>query len=167
MTRIVGCIGGFDFERDGPWANFVHDEQLSGQAFDGFKRSKGFRDFVEVHMPVALADQWHERADLALVIETHGEVIQNYIALFPPTPGSKQEKHLTTYLNIIEKCPDPYFYLAVVGALSEEAYCFQRPGLTPKEFEYFTEGSFSLGGLYILRPSFILRHLLPRSFRSH
>lgn len=164
---VVGSLADADSARPGPWANFVNDEQLSDRAFDSFKRSKAFKDFVEVQMPVVLADRWHERVDMALVIEAHGEVIQNYITRFPPRSGSKQEKYLNTYLNLIEKCPDPYFYLAVVGALTEEAYCLQRPGLTTEQFGYFRKGSFSLGGLYLLRPSFILRHLLPRSFRSH
>lgn len=167
MTRVRFSKGDWTFDLEGPWANFVHDEQLSGQAFDGFKRSKRFKDFVEVRAPVALADLWHVQADMAVIIDAHREVIRDYISVFPPKPRSKQDKHLTTYLNLIDKCPDPYFYLAVVGAMSEEVYCLQRPGLTPVEFDHYTKGSFSLGGLYVLRPSFILRPLLPRSFRNH
>ena len=160
-------LAGPDALRNSPWANFVCDEQIADPAFDGFKRSKRFKDFVEVRVPVALADQWHDPADMALVIEAHRGAIQDFVTVFPPTPGSKQEKHLVTYLNLIEKSPNPDFFLAVVGAFSEEAYCLQRPGLTAAEYGHFTKGSFSLGGLYIARPSFILRHLLPRSFQTH
>lgn len=167
MTGVMGGIGDWASDRGGPWTNFVQDGQLSAPAFDGFKRSKGFKDFVEVRAPTALAELWHDQVNMAVIIDAHREVILDYVAVFPPKPGSKQEKYLATHLNLIEKCPDPYFYLAVVGAMSEEVYCLQRPGLTPEEFEHFSKGSFSLGGLYILRPSFILRHLLPRSFRNH
>lgn len=167
MTRVRFSKGDWTFDLKGPWANFVHDSQLSGQAFDGFKRSKRFKDFVEVRAPLALADLWHDRADMAVIMDAHREVILDYISVFPPKPGSQQDKYVTTYLKLIDKCSDPYFYLAVVGSMSEEVYCLQRPGLTPAEFDHYTKGAFSLGGLYVLRPSFILRHLLPRSFPTH
>lgn len=151
----------------GPWAQFVHDEQVSAKVFDSFKRSRRFKDLVECRLPAAIWDIWNDVAGMSLVIAAHHAAIREYIMLFPPAPGSRQEKYLTTHLNLTEKSHDPDFYLAVHAAWSEEAYCMQRPGLTVDEFRRFEGGGLTLGSLYCARPSFILRHLLPRAYRMH
>lgn len=151
----------------GVWAHFVHDEQVADKAFDSFKRSKRFKSLVEHRLPAALSDSWNEIVGLSLVIAAHHAAIREYMALFPPAAGSRREKYLTTHLSLTEKSGDPYFYLAVLGASSEEAYCMQRPGLTADEFRQFASGELTMGSLYCARPCFILRQLLPRVFRMH
>lgn len=133
----------------GVWAQFVHDEQVADKAFDNFKRSQRFKSLVESRLPAAISDTWNDVAGLSLVIAAHHAAIREYMALFPPASGLRQEKYLTTHLNLTEKSGDPYFYLAVWGGSGEEAYCMQRPGLTADEFRQYASGELTMGSLIL------------------
>lgn len=150
--------------RKGAWANFVGDDQLSAPAFIDYKKPRLFREFVDVLVPIALVDIWDLAADLSLIIRAHYAAMAEFQARFGKNLSVQRAKSIETHMKIAAADFDnPDLYLAVYGAFTPEVYCMQRPGLSVAQFDALEKGNLTIGQLYEARPSFILRHVLPKS----
>lgn len=151
-------------DEKGAWANFVGDEQLSAPAFNTYKKPRLFRDFVDVLVPIALADIWDLTADMSLIIRAHHAVMGEFQDRFGKNLSPQRAKSIDTHTKLAATNFDnPDMYLAVYGAFTQEVYCMQSPGLSIAQFDALEKGKLTMGQLYQVRPSFILRHVLPKS----
>jgi hypothetical protein len=149
---------------EGAWANFVNDDQLSAPTFINYKKPRLFRDFLDVLVPLALSDIWDLTADMSLIIRTHHAVLGEFKVQFAKNLSPDRAKSIDTHMKLAAANFDnPDMYLAVYGAFTPEVYCMQRPGLSIVQFDAFEKGNLTVGQLYVARPSFILRHVLPKA----
>lgn len=155
-----GALGDFG-PPEGLWANFIFDEQLTHPKYTAYKVSRLFRSLVEDHVPAALSPRWDETCTLGTIIWAQHAAVLEYRRVVKPAPGTELGKFIENSLIAMRSHDNLDLFLAVHNA-SEEAFCLQWPGLLQDEWEAMQDGHLTLEDVYVTRPAFVIRQLLPK-----